>query len=49
MNGVAPIEVAETMGMTDQWLAIRRWAILRRVIGPGKPSQSRAARDPREG
>jgi DNA-binding NarL/FixJ family response regulator len=44
-NGVRPGEVAEALGMTDEWLAIRRWAILKRVIGSGKPSQSSAARD----
>jgi hypothetical protein len=37
MNGVGPGEVAQALGMTDQWLAIRRWAILKRVIGSRRP------------
>jgi hypothetical protein len=44
MNGVRPVEVAEALDMTDQWLAIRRWAILKRVVGSRRPSQPRAAR-----
>jgi hypothetical protein len=38
MNGVAPAEVAETLDITEQWLVIRRWAIVMRVIGRGKSS-----------
>lgn len=45
MNGVLLGEVADVLGMTDQWLAIRRWAILKRVIGSRKPSRPSAARD----
>lgn len=45
INGVRPGEVADVLGMTDKWPAIRRWAILKRVIGSRKPSQPSAARD----
>jgi DNA-binding NarL/FixJ family response regulator len=32
MNGVPLGQVAEALGTTHEWLAIRRWAILKRVI-----------------
>jgi DNA-binding NarL/FixJ family response regulator len=34
MNGVPPHEVAEVLGMTEEWLDIRRWAILERIAAP---------------
>jgi DNA-binding NarL/FixJ family response regulator len=30
-NGVPPVEVAEVLGITEEWLYARRWAILRRI------------------
>jgi DNA-binding NarL/FixJ family response regulator len=34
MNGVPPVEVAEVLGLTEEWLDIRRWAILERIGAP---------------
>jgi DNA-binding NarL/FixJ family response regulator len=31
VNGVPPADVADTLGMSDDWLLARRWAILRRL------------------
>ena len=31
LHGTPPAEVADTLGMSDEWLQARRWAILRRL------------------
>lgn len=36
MNGVAPGEVAEVLGITAEWLDMRRWAILERIAAPAR-------------
>jgi DNA-binding NarL/FixJ family response regulator len=33
MDGVPPRQVAEALGMSEGWLVIRRWAILKRISG----------------
>jgi DNA-binding NarL/FixJ family response regulator len=46
MDGMPPVEVADALDMSDEWLTIRRWAIVRRIISRHKPSRMPAARDP---
>lgn len=36
MNGVAPGEVAEVLGITEEWLDMRRWAILQRITASAR-------------
>jgi DNA-binding NarL/FixJ family response regulator len=33
MNRIPPAELAEALSITTEWLEMRRWAILRRVVG----------------
>ena len=35
-NGVPPPEIASTLGMREEWLAARRWAMFERLRGGGR-------------
>jgi DNA-binding NarL/FixJ family response regulator len=37
-GGASPAEVAQGLGIAREWLELRRWAIVRLLVGPGKGS-----------
>jgi DNA-binding NarL/FixJ family response regulator len=47
VHGTSPAEVAETLGMRDDWLLARRWAILRRLTPRRARRDTLAAQDRR--
>jgi DNA-binding NarL/FixJ family response regulator len=42
INRIAPAELAEVLGISAEWLELRRWAILQRVAGPRRRPHSAA-------
>lgn len=36
VNRIAPAEVAEVLGISSEWLEMRRWAILQRIASPDR-------------
>jgi DNA-binding NarL/FixJ family response regulator len=36
INRIAPAEVAEVLGISSEWLEMRRWAILQRIASPDR-------------
>jgi two-component system response regulator DevR len=43
MNRIPPAEIAQVLGVTTEWLEMRRWAILQRVAGRGGRRRQAAA------
>jgi DNA-binding NarL/FixJ family response regulator len=43
INRIAPAELAEVLGISAEWLEIRRWAILQTVAGPRRRPHATAS------
>jgi DNA-binding NarL/FixJ family response regulator len=42
VNGTPPAEIAEVLGVDDEWLDIRRWAMLQRLKAPPRVRRAEA-------